>query len=104
MKLQTVRDRAREREPLHGVDAQALEGALTLTERERDDTNARNAEWLKLLGERTRLWLAEADRVDAVGKLLEANGCDCDCDHDAESHDADCDWCLACRISWAIQT
>ena len=41
MKLQTVRDRAREREPLHGVDAEALEGALALTERERDEALAK---------------------------------------------------------------
>ena len=47
----------------------------------------------------------EADeRLRTVRALLEKNGCDCDCDHGAESHDADCDRCLACRISWAIET
>lgn len=54
--------------------------------------------------EADRLWREEADRVGAVKLLLEANGCDCDCNHDAESHDSDCERCLACRISWAIQT
>jgi hypothetical protein len=69
------------------------------------DTDAKVAvEWEKLFNERNRLWREEADRVGAVKLLLEANGCDCDCDHDAESHDADCDRCLACRISWAIET
>jgi len=52
-------------------------------------------------------WKTEANRLrlraDAVTLLLEANGCDCDCDHDAESHDADCDRCLACRISIKLQ-
>ena len=71
----------------------------------RADTDAKvKAEWEKLFNERNRLWREEADRVGAVKLLLEANGCDCDCDHDAESHDADCDRCLACRISWAIET
>lgn len=32
----TVREAARRRQPLDGADAQALEGALSLTERERD--------------------------------------------------------------------
>lgn len=82
------------------VDAEAVKAALL-----RADTDARvKAEWEKLFNERNRLWREEADRVDAVTLLLEANGCDCDCDHDAESHDADCDRCLACRISWAIET
>ena len=53
-------------------------------------------------------WKAESDRLrlraDAVKLLLEANGCDCDCAHDAESHDSDCDRCLACRISWAVES
>lgn len=82
------------------VDAEAVKAALL-----RADTDARvKAELEKLFNERNRLWREEADRVDAVTLLLEANGCDCDCDHDAESHDADCDRCLACRISWAIET
>jgi hypothetical protein len=35
-KAKTVRQAARERQPLDGADAQALEGALAITERERD--------------------------------------------------------------------
>ena len=41
-------------------------------------------------------------RLDAAREIISKNGCDCDCDHDAESHDADCDRCLACRISDAL--
>lgn len=82
------------------VDAEAVKTALL-----RADTDAKVAvEWEKLFNERNRLWREEADRVGAAKLLFEANGCDCDCDHDAESHDADCDRCLACRISWAIET
>jgi hypothetical protein len=73
--------------------------------RPRADTNTKVKDaWERLFNERNRLWREEADRVGAVKLLLEANGCDCNCDHDAESHDAACDRCLACRISWAIET
>ena len=37
--------------------------------------------------------------LDAIGKLLEDNGCDCDCDHHHDEHDDDCEQCLGCRIS-----
>lgn len=61
------------------------------------------SEWKRLYYERDRLWRKETDRVDAVRMLLEANGCDCDCEHHHDEHDADCDRCLACRISWALR-
>ena len=51
-----------------------------------------------------RVVLAPEAALGAVKLLLEKNGCDCDCAHDAESHDPDCDRCLACRISWAIES
>jgi hypothetical protein len=92
------------------VDAEAVKIALEWKAeadrlRLRADTDTKTkAEWEKLFNERNRLWREEADRVGAVKLLLEANGCDCDCDHDAESHDSDCDRCLACRISWAVET
>lgn len=44
----SVREAARRRSPLGGTDAQALEGAITLAERERDAARAELAEWLKL--------------------------------------------------------
>ena len=91
------------------VDAEAVKIALEWKAeadrlRLRADTDTKLAvEWEKLFNERNRLWREEADRVGAVKLLLEKNGCDCACDHDAESHDSDCDRCLACRISWAIE-
>ena len=45
----------------------------------------------------------EADeRLRAVRKLLEWNGCECECSHHWEDHDDDCDRCLACRIGEAV--
>lgn len=40
----SVREAARRAQPIDGADAQALEGALALTERERDEAHARVAE------------------------------------------------------------
>lgn len=62
-----------------------------------------NAAWEQLYNERNRLWRAAEGRLDAVRALLESNGCDCDCDHHHEEHDDDCERCLACRISAAVQ-
>lgn len=45
----------------------------------------------------------EADeRLRAVRKLLEWNGCECECEHHWEDHDDDCDRCLACLIGEAV--
>ena len=45
----------------------------------------------------------EADeRLRAVRRLLEWNGCECECEHHWEDHDDDCDRCLACRIAEAV--
>lgn len=35
------------------------------------------------------------DRLRAVRKLLEENGCDCPCDHHADERGPDCEVCLA---------
>lgn len=43
----------------------------------------------------------QANRL-AVGELLAENGCDCECEHHHEEHDAECERCLACRISAAL--
>lgn len=123
----TVREAARRRMPLDGADAQALEGALALTERERDQAREKAAQYERdwyaaksefgtaaaklreVLRQETRVSLdyqAQRDdarrRLRAVCDLLAQNGCDCDCDHDAESHDDDCERCLACRVSEAV--
>ena len=42
------------------------------------------------------------ERLRAVRKLLEWNGCECECSHHWEDHDDDCDRCLACRIGEAV--
>ncbi len=47
-KQTTVREACRRAHPLDGSDAQALEGALSITERERDDARARVAELEKI--------------------------------------------------------
>lgn len=45
----------------------------------------------------------EADeRLRAVRKLLEENGCECPCDHHPDERGADCEVCLACRIGEAV--
>ena len=45
----------------------------------------------------------EADeRLRAVRKLLEENGCDCPCDHHPDERGPDCEVCLACRIGEAV--
>lgn len=50
---------------------------------------------------RARAALADARaRLDAVGEVLAANGCDCPCDCGPD-HDDDCSRCLACRVESA---
>ena len=45
----------------------------------------------------------EADeRLRAVRKLLEENGCECPCDHHPDESGPDCEVCLACRIGEAV--
>lgn len=45
----------------------------------------------------------EADeRLRAVRRLLEENGCDCPCDHHPDERGPDCEVCLACRIAEAV--
>lgn len=51
---------------------------------------------------RARGALADARaRLDAVGEVLAANGCDCPCECSVSEHDDDCSRCLACRIERA---
>lgn len=45
----------------------------------------------------------EADeRLRAVRKLLEENGCECPCDHHPDERGPDCEVCLACRVGQAV--
>lgn len=80
----SVREAARRRRALDGADAQALEGALQITERERD---------------------AALARIEAAGRVISEIGCECVCGHPAanEDHDDDCEPCHLCRIEDALQ-
>lgn len=60
----TVREACRRRMPLDGVDAQALEHALTITERERDEARERLA--------RIAAAAVERDRTEARVRQLYA--------------------------------
>lgn len=54
---------------------------------------------------RRRPWSALArrhDRLRAVRRLLEENGCECTCDHHPDERGDDCEVCLACRIGEAV--
>lgn len=42
------------------------------------------------------------ERIRAVRKLLEENGCECPCDHHPDERGPDCEVCLACRIGEAV--
>jgi hypothetical protein len=55
------------------------------------------------VGRKAKQIAGQTARIAAVNHLLSQNGCDCECDHHAEEHDEDCERCLACRISMAIQ-
>ncbi len=45
----------------------------------------------------------EADeRLRAVRKLLEDNGCECPCDHHQDERGPDCEVCLACLVGEAV--
>jgi hypothetical protein len=52
-------------------------------------------------------WRARAEsaesKLERVGDLLSANGCDCECEHDSESHYDGCELCLPCRIDEVIR-
>lgn len=61
-KAKRARQAARDREPLDGADAQALEGALAMTERELAAAEERNRE---LVRERDDL----ARRLDAMRRV-----------------------------------
>lgn len=58
--------------------------------------------WEGLYNERNRLWREAEDRLDAVRRLLEQNGCDCDCEHGPEDHTGTCEMCFPCRVSAAV--
>ncbi len=42
------------------------------------------------------------ERLRAVRKLLEENGCECPCDHHWEERGPECEVCLACLVGEAV--
>lgn len=67
-----------------------------------DDAGQGEHNVLALIDHYQRNSMEADERLRAVRKLLEENGCDCECEHHWEDHDDDCDRCLACRIGEAV--
>lgn len=91
----TVREAARQRVPLDGADAQALEGAMALTERERDEAREEAHELTQLLARKAKIdplhpngrcrcagegqceWCQRTearDELDGIAEVLDAAG------------------------------
>ena len=67
-----------------------------------DDAGQGEHNVLALIDHYQRNSMESDERIRAVCKLLERNGCECECEHHREHHDDDCDRCLACRIGEAV--
>lgn len=67
-----------------------------------DDAGQGEHNVLALIDHYQRNSMESDERIRAVRKLLERNGCECECEHHWEHHDDDCDRCLACRIGEAV--
>ena len=67
-----------------------------------DDAGQGEHNVLALIDHYQRNSMDADERLRAVRKLLEENGCECPCDHHPDERGADCDVCLACRIGEAV--
>ena len=67
-----------------------------------DDAGEGQYNVLNLVESYQRNSMETDERLRAVRKLLEWNGCECECEHHWEDHDDDCDRCLACRLGEAV--
>ena len=67
-----------------------------------DDAGQGEHNVLALIDHYQRNSMEADERLRAVRRLLEWNGCECECEHHWEDHDDDCDRCLACRIGEAV--
>jgi len=69
-----------------------------------DDAGEGQYNVLNLVESYQRASMDADERLRAVRRLLEENGCDCPCDHHPDERGPDCEVCLACRIGEAVGT
>lgn len=67
-----------------------------------DDAGQGEHNVLALIDHYQRNSMDADERLRAVRKLLEENGCECPCDHHPDERGDDCDLCLACRIGEVV--
>mgnify|MGYP000558909436 FL=1 len=67
-----------------------------------DDAGQGEHNVLALIDHYQRNSMEADERLRAVRKLLEDNGCECPCDHHWEERGPDCEVCLACLIGEAV--
>jgi len=85
-----------------GMECRAVAQAVVPWRRENETLRA-NCDHLRNLVESYQQNSMEADeRLRAVRKLLEENGCECPCDHHPDERGDDCEVCLACLIGEAV--
>ena len=96
---------AKMREALRAAEKRELQALAELNEREADvKTLQTHIEVQREALQKTSKAVAKlVVPVTKIEELLTENGCDCECEHCWEDHDEDCERCLACRISMAIQ-
>lgn len=69
-----------------------------------DDAGQGEHNVLSLIDHYQRNSMQADERLRAVRRLLESNGCDCPCDHHRGERGAGCEVCLACRIGEVVGT
>ena len=89
------------------LEAPPLNVAAKVAEADRlrklfDDAGQGEHNVLALIDHYQRNSMDADERLRAVRKLLEENGCACPCDHHPDERGDDCDLCLACRIGEAV--
>ncbi len=67
-----------------------------------DDAGEGQYNVLNLVESYQRSSMDAEERLRAVRKLLEENGCECPCDHHWEERGPECEVCLACLVGEAV--
>lgn len=86
-------------------EAERLVAKLSEADRLRklfDDAGQGEHNVLALIDHYQRNSMDADERLRAVRKLLEENGCECPCDHHPDERGPDCEICLACLIGEAV--